>query len=93
MAGFLCRTLVARISCCSQAISACVATKYISLMTENESEEADWKKDLSSESKDKTVLMLLMLLMLLVLLMLDIKSLESLPEGMEGSMEVSCRYL
>jgi len=61
-------------------------------MTENKSEEADWKKDLSSESesKDKTVLMLLMPL---VLLMLDIELLESLPEGMEGSMEVSCRYL
>jgi len=90
MAGFLRRTLVARISCRSRAISACVATKYISSMTENESEEADWKKDSSSESKDKTVLMLLMLL---VLLMLDIESSESLPEGMEGSMEVSCRYL
>ena len=92
MAGFLHRTLVARISCHSRVISACVATKYIFSMTENKSEEADWKKDLSSESesKDKTVLMLLMPL---VLLMLDIKLLESLPEGMEGSMEVSCRYL
>ena len=90
MAGFLHRTLAARISCRSLVISACVATKYISSMTESESEGADWKKDSSSESKDKTVLMLLIPLMLL---MLDIESSEPLVEGMEGSMETSCRYL
>jgi len=53
-------------------------------MTEGKSEGADRKNDLSSESKDKTVL---------ILLMLDIKSLELLSEGMKGLMETSCRYL
>src|SRR5947208_15909912 len=60
-AGFLHKTLVVRISWRHLSCCACIAKKYISLMSENESERDRWMDALTSESKDDTELMLPML--------------------------------
>ena len=90
-AGFLNRTPDVRISRRNLSILACVTKKYISSMSEGESEREGWKDDSSSESRDEIGLALL------ILLMLDI---EDTPEPLllaeregKGSMVTSCRYL
>ena len=90
MAGFLCRHLEVRISWCSLLILACIVKKYISSMSENESEREGWKDESSSESKDEIELMLLTLLMLDIE---DTLELVSLSERVKGSMARSSRYL
>ena len=90
MAGFLCKTLVVRISQRRLLCCACTAKKYISSMSENESERDRWMDALSSESKDETELMLLML---------DIEdmseslSLERSERGTKDLTVMSWRYL